>query len=123
MYVYPDIVAVCSQPEYATSDRDSLDNPQVIIEVLSPSTERYDRGFKFAQYQLQKSIREYILVAQDGVRIERFVRQPNDSWLLTVFADPAGEFTLDTIPVSVPMAAIYAGVEFPPASETGERQV
>ena len=85
-------------------------NPQVVIEVLSPSTENYDRGFKFAQYQLQASIREYVLVSQDAVRIERFVRQSNNSWLLTIFADPNGEFSLGTIPACMAMADVYRGV-------------
>lgn len=112
-FVYPDIVLVCGPAEYSELDRDSLVNPQVVIEVLSPSTEGYDRGFKFTEYQLQPSIREYVLVSQDRMRVERFVRQPDESWLMTAFSDPAGEFSLKTVPVSIPMAAIYAGVEFP----------
>jgi Uma2 family endonuclease len=61
MFVYPDIVLVCDPPQYSELDRDSLVNPDVVVEVLSPSTEGYDRGFKFAQYQLLPSIREYVL--------------------------------------------------------------
>jgi Uma2 family endonuclease len=113
MFVYPDFLVVCDPPRYSTLDRDSLVNPGVVVEVLSPSTEGYDRGFKFAQYQLLPSIREYVLVSQDRARIERFVRQPNDRWELTVFADPAGEFAFETVPVSIPLTAVYAGVEFP----------
>jgi Uma2 family endonuclease len=113
MFVYPDFLLVCNPPQFSELDPDSLINPQVVIEVLSPSTEGYDRGFKFAQYQLLPTIREFVLVSQDRMRIERFVRQPNDRWELTVFADPAGEFSLETVSVSIPLAAIYAGVEFP----------
>lgn len=113
MFVYPDVVLVCDPPVFSELDSDSLVNPQVVIEVLSPSTEGYDRGFKFAQYQLLTSIREYVLVSQDRMRIERFVRQPNERWELTVFADSDGEFSLETVPVSIPLAVVYAGVELP----------
>jgi Uma2 family endonuclease len=113
MFVYPDIVLVCDRPVYSEMDADSLVNPQVVIEVLSPSTEGYDRGFKFAQYQLLPTILEYVLVSQDRMRIERFVRQPDESWVVTAFTDPAGVFSLKTIPVSIPLSAVYAGVEFP----------
>jgi len=115
MFAYPDIAVVCDPPEFATNDRDTLTNPRVIVEVLSPSTEKYDRGFKFAQYRQQASIREYVLVSQDEPLIERYVRQPDGTWVLTVFADPAGEFALSSAPARVPLADIYRGVEFPPA--------
>jgi Uma2 family endonuclease len=116
MYAYPDIVIVCDPPEFADDDRDTLTNPQIVIEVLSPSTERYDRGFKFAQYQLRASVREVIFVSQDTPRVERYVRQADETWVLTVFADAAGEFALGTppVPVRVPLADVYRGVEFPP---------
>lgn len=113
MFAYPDILVVCEEPQFAEADPNTLVNPQVVIEVLSPSTENYDRGFKFAQYQLQPSIREYILVTQDAVRIERFVRQSNNSWVLTIFTDSNGEFSLETIPARIPIADIYRGVAFP----------
>ena len=107
------IVVLCDPPEYDPDDRDTLLNPQVIIEVLSESTEKYDRGAKFRQYQQIPSLREYVLVAQDEPVVERFVRQPNGDWLLTTFADPAGELALTTVPVAVPLAEVYRGVAFP----------
>lgn len=117
MYAYPDIVIVCDPPEYAEDDPDALVNPQVVIEILSPSTERYDRGFKFAQYRQRKSIREYVLVSQDEVRIERFVRQPDDSWLLTTHTDPDAEFEFRTVPAKVKISAVYRDVDFDPAGD------
>ena len=75
MYAYPDIVIICGRPEFDPVDADTLTNPQVVIEVLSPSTERYDRGFKFRQYERQPTILEYVLVAQDQPLVERYVRQ------------------------------------------------
>jgi Uma2 family endonuclease len=85
----------------------------VVVEVLSDSTESYDRGTKFGHYRQVPSVREYVLVAQDRPQVERFVRQPDESWLLTIFADPAGFFTLATVQVSVALADVYRGVEFP----------
>jgi Uma2 family endonuclease len=113
LYTYPDLIIVCDPPQYAAEDRDTLVNPQVIVEVLSPSTERYDRGDKYAMYQGQPTIREVLLVSQDRVRVERFVRNPDETWTQTVFADPAGEFALATVPVRVPLADVYRGVELP----------
>jgi len=116
MYAYPDVVIVCDPPEFSDIDKNTLVNPQIVFEVLSPSTELYDRGFKFAQYRQQPTLKEYILVAQDAVRIERYVRQSDNSWLLTVFDDPTGEFVLATTPASLRMSEIYRGVEFPSES-------
>jgi len=111
-YSYPDIVIVCGKPEFSEIDPDSLTNPQIVFEVLSPSTENLDRGFKFAGYQHQPSLREYVLVAQDEARIERYVRQPNGTWNMTIFEGLDGTFALDSIPVEIAMADIYADVEF-----------
>lgn len=112
--VYPDIVIVCGAAQYSEADENSLENPRAIIEVLSQSTEAYDRGFKFAQYQLQLSIQECVLVSQDVMRIERFVRQPDNSWLLSVFTDPDRPFAMATVPATVPMADIYRDVPLTP---------
>lgn len=111
LYTYPDIVIVCGRAEFDPADADTLVNPQVVIEILSKSTEAYDRGTKFRHYQRLPSIREYVLVSQDRVRVERFVRQPDETWVLTTFEDPAGEFALATVPVRVPLSDVYRGVE------------
>lgn len=113
MYAYPDIVVVCDPPVFTPDDPNTLANPRVVIEVLSPSTELYDRGFKFAQYRRQPTLREVVFVAQDAVRVERYVRQPNEDWLLTTFDDPAGDFALGTVPARIPLADVYRGVELP----------
>jgi Uma2 family endonuclease len=112
LYTYPDLLIVCGTPEFEfDKDVDTLLNPQVIFEILSESTESYDRGAKFQQYWQVPSLREYVLVSQDKMLMERFVRQPDDSWLLTTFDDAAGDFTLATISVRVPLVDIYRGVE------------
>ncbi len=114
-FAYPDIVVVCGEPEDDPKDENCLANPRVVIEVLSPSTEGYDRGFKAAQYRRSPTVQEVVFVAHDAQRVERFTRQPDDTWLLTVFADPAGDMELASVPVRVPLADVYRGVTLPAA--------
>jgi Uma2 family endonuclease len=116
-YSYPDIVVVCGKPEFSDDKGDNLLNPTVLIEILSPSTESFDRRGKFRRYQKLESLKEYVLVAQDEMLVERYVRQESGSWLLTSFDDPAGEFALASVPVRVPLAEIYRGVELPAPPE------
>ena len=113
IYTYPDVVVVCGKPEFEDESRDVLLNPTVVIEVLSDSTEKYNRGTKFRHYQQVASVREYVLVAQDQPLVERFVRQPDGDWLLTTFSGISGHMELLTGPARVPMADVYAGVTFP----------
>ncbi len=114
LYTYPDIVIVCGEPEYSPEDRDTLTNPQVIIEILSPSTEGYDRGAKFRNYQQLRSLREYVLVSQDQVAVDHFVRQPDGTWVLTFLIGPDSEFALATVDARIPLRDIYANVDFQP---------
>lgn len=117
LYTYPDLVLYCGPPEYAPHDRNTLTNPAVVVEILSPSTAAYDRGPKFRQYQRQPTIQEVVFVALDVPAVEVFVRQPDDRWLLTTFVDLAGEFRLSTVPVAVPLADVYRDVTFPPPAD------
>lgn len=113
MYTYPGVVALCDPPAFEDDRSDTLLNPAVIIEVLSPSTERYDRGEKFAHYRRIGSLREYVLVAQDIRRIDHY-RRDGDSWVLTEVSDPDASLVLASLEVSLPLAVIYDRVEFPP---------
>lgn len=115
LYTYPDVVAVCGPREFADAQRDTLLNPSLLVEVLSPSTEAYDRGKKFAHYQQVASLREYLLVAQDEVRVEHYVRQGED-WLLSVATDLAATIRLPALDCTLALAAIYENVEFPAAA-------
>jgi Uma2 family endonuclease len=81
-YVYPDACVICEQPILEDEKRDSLLNPLLIVEVLSESSEAYDRGDKFRRYQAIPSFREYVLLSQTEPRIEVFTRQPDGAWLL-----------------------------------------
>lgn len=78
---YPDVVVVCGQPQFTDDALDTLVNPTTIIEILSPSTERYDRGMKFHNYRTIATLRDYILVSQDSHRIEHYIRQDGNQWL------------------------------------------
>jgi Uma2 family endonuclease len=82
-YTYPDIAVVCGPPKFADDQADTLLNPTLLVEVLSPSTEAHDRGFKFAQYRQLESLQEYALVSQTEPRVEIFRRQAPGEWLLS----------------------------------------
>ena len=111
LYTYPDVLIVCGDPTYDPADRDTLTNPIAIIEVLSPSTERYDRGAKFRAYQQIPSLIEYILVAQDEAVCERFARQGDGSWALVSFVGRDAVLSFTSIPARIPLADVYSGVE------------
>jgi Uma2 family endonuclease len=117
LYTYPDLVITCGQREYDPLDqkKTTLTNPTVLIEVLSPSTEAYDRGPKLGMYQRLDSVRAVVLVCQDRVSAEVYSRQPDGRWLHEVFDDPAGELTVPGLPVEVriPLADVYRGVDLP----------
>ena len=82
LYTYPDVVVVCGEPTFEDESVDTLLNPTLIIEVLSDSTEAYDRGGKFAHYRKLASLMEYVLIAQTKPHVEYYVRQPDNRWLL-----------------------------------------
>lgn len=116
LYTYPDVSVVCGKPLLADENQDVLLNPVVIFEVLSPSTEKYDRGLKFQLYRTNESLREYILVSQDSVRVEQYVRQDATTWTLHDYVSMNDELKMDSIGVSLPLHRIYDGVELEPLS-------
>jgi Uma2 family endonuclease len=116
LYTYLDIIILCDREEFEDDHFDTLLNPQVIIEVLSESTESYDRGAKFRHYQQIASLREYVLLTQDEAVCERFVRQADGTWVLSTMTGLNSELVLATVPARVPLADVYVGVEFPTAT-------
>ncbi len=116
LYTYPDIVAVCGEPRFEDEQFDTLVNPQLIIEVLSKSTESYDRGRKFAHYRTIETLREYVLVTQTECRLERFTRQEDGSWVYTECTDPYGEMELSSDACRLSLARVYHKVDFERAS-------
>ncbi len=111
---YPDVSVVCGELQVDAEDRDAITNPLVIFEVLSKSTESYDRGKKFDLYRQLNSLKEYILVAQDEPQVERFVRHDDGSWNLTVFKGLEAVLEFQTLPTVLPLSEIYDGVKFGP---------
>lgn len=110
-YHYPDVVAVCGAPRFEDSHVDTLLNPTVIVEVLSPSTEAYDRGEKFAHYRRLETLAEYVLVAQDKLRVEHYQRD-GERWVLTEISGLEGVLSLPTVGCEIPLREIYERVEF-----------
>ena len=113
LYTYPDIAALCGEPQFEDEHVDTLLNPSVIIEVLSPSTESYDRGAKFAHYRRMDSLQEYVLVSQDTPQVEHY-RRTGDSWVLTELSDLDAELSLASLDCNLALRDMYDGVPFPP---------
>lgn len=113
LYTYPDVIVVCGNSEFADDQSETLLNPTLIIEVLSESTQNYDRGQKFQHYRMLPSLREYLTVAEDAIHVEQWTRQPDGRWLLTEFSDPAAELSLESIDVRLGISGIYEKVELP----------
>lgn len=112
MYTYPDISIVCGEPRFEIEQLDTLLNPVVVVEVLSATTESYDRGAKFQHYRALESLQEYVLISQDSPRIERYARQDNDQWLLTDAAGLDAMITLDSVGCTLALADVYEKVDF-----------
>jgi Uma2 family endonuclease len=108
---YPDLVALCGEPELLDERRDVLLNPSLIVEVLSESTEAYDRGEKFALYRQLPSLQEYLLVAQDRVSVELFTRGMDGRWTLTDYRALSDCVRLASIDCTLALSEVYVKVE------------
>lgn len=111
-YSYPDISLVCGDAEFDGDSRDILLNPTVVIEVLSPNTERFDRGRKFQRYRELESLQEYVLIAQDSPHVERFARQDNGVWQLSEAHGLQASLSLTSIACVLRLAEIYEQIDF-----------
>ena len=116
--LYPDAMVICGQDIFAKGRTDLVTNPLLIVEVLSPSTEAYDRGRKFECYRALPSLREYILISQDQPQVEQFSRQPDDSWRISVHRGMGEAVTLATINSAIQLKELYAKVEWPEEGTT-----
>ena len=120
LWTYPDVMALCGEPKFETaSNPHSLLNPQVILEVLSPSTEVFDRGDKFARYRLLESLTDYVLVASERMSVEHFARQADGSWRFTEYRQGEDRLVLASVEAELPLAEIYERVTFPEAGFVG----
>lgn len=113
LYTYPDVVVVCGEPQFEDDVQDTLLNPTVIVEVLSKSTESYDRGAKFEHYRTLDSLTEYILVAQNSYHIDHYVRQPDAQWLFSEAKELEHVVGLSSIGCTLAVAELYDKVELP----------
>ena len=121
LYTYPDVLVVCDEPRFEDDSFDTLLNPTALFEILSPSTEAYDRGAKFGFYRQLDSLQEYTLVSQDCMRVERYLRQ-KEQWILTDFGKPEDVVDFTSINCELSLREIYAKVKFPPNIALRETQ-
>jgi Uma2 family endonuclease len=117
LYTYPDVTIVCGEPQFAVEDPETLVNPTLIVEVLSRTTEAWDRGGKFEQYRQRESLQEYVLVAQDRPHVERFARQADGQWLLSEVNGLDAVMALPAIGCELALAGVYYQVTFPATIE------
>jgi Uma2 family endonuclease len=120
LYTYPDVSVVCGPLQFDPLDvrRQTVLNPTLLVEVLSPGTEAWDRGGKFENYQRIDSLREYVLVASETARVETYLRQADGRWLYAAVAGLDAQARLESLGIDLSLADAYAGVTFPaPAAE------
>ena len=115
-YGYPDALIVCGPPRFdpAGPRETTLLNPRVLIEVLSESTEAYDRGLKFERYREIESFAEYVLIAADRPSVEVYRRQPSGLWTLQPYGGLGAAAAIESAGIELPLAEVYAGLDFPP---------
>ena len=118
LYTYPDVVVVCGEEQYLDTQKDTLINPVLLIEVLSSSTESYDRGQKFEFYRSIDSLQEYVLVAQDRVSVEVFRKNDEGHWVLYEADTEQGTIAMASIGCTLKLDDLYATVTFDAASTT-----
>jgi Uma2 family endonuclease len=112
LYAYPDVSVACENPRFVDNEMDTLVNPTFLVEVLSESTEAYDRGKKAEHYRQILSLREYVLVSQNGPRVEQYIRQENGDWLLRDTVGIKSELKLVSLNISIPLAEVFSKVQF-----------
>jgi Uma2 family endonuclease len=110
-YLYPDVMVVCEDD--ASGIRDMITNPTLVVEVLSPSSERWNRVGKFAQYRRVNGLREYVLVSQDEMRVEWFTRHDDGDWIYREANGPNGICQLEHLGIEIPLDSLYRKITFP----------
>jgi Uma2 family endonuclease len=113
LYTYPDLSATCEEAQYADSGADTLLNPTLVVEILSPSTEGYDRGKKARLYRDMPSLKELLLVAQDGYEVELHRRQPDGAWTINNAVGLDGSIELTSIGCTLRLGELYENVVTP----------
>ncbi|QTA84550.1 Uma2 family endonuclease [Desulfonema magnum] len=111
LYTYPDVMVVCGEEKFGDEKQETLLNPDVIIEVLSDSTESYDRGKKFENYRKLDSLREYVLISQNCRKIEKYARTEKRQWLLTESDEENPTIILESIGCELKLSEVYDKIE------------
>jgi Uma2 family endonuclease len=114
LYTYPDVLVVCGEPKFHDNRTDTITNPVLIVEVLSQSTEAYDRGAKASQYRTMDSLRELVFVAQLEPRVEMYRKRPANEWVLSEAAGLESTCRFESVDCELPLAGIYDQVAFTP---------
>jgi Uma2 family endonuclease len=117
LYTYPDASVICGPLEFSDQRRDTVLNPTLLVEVLSNSTEAYDRGKKFSHYRQIASLREYLLVSQEEARIERFLRNDDGTWTLTEAAGLEATLPLSSLDIEIRLGEVFDKVDFSAGAE------
>lgn len=112
LYTYPDVVVVCGEPEFEDDEVDTLLNPKILVEILSPSTERYDRIAKTSYYRTIDSLAEHLLVAQDEMRLEQYARQRDGQWLFSEYLSLDAVVNLASIECTLKLSDVYDRITF-----------
>lgn len=110
---YPDFVIKCPPEKYSEKDKNALTNPALVVEVLSPGSEKEDRGVKFEQYALIPELRDYLLVSQERILVEHYSRGENDTWILRRYNERADTIAFPHLEIEVPLDEIYDGLDLP----------
>jgi len=110
-YTYPDVVVTCGKANFEDAEVDTLLNPVVIFEILSDSTEAYDRGKKFQHYQFLESLAEYVLISQDAVRVEQYIRQSDKTWQYSQYQELGDLVKLESVNCELALKDVYVKVE------------
>ena len=108
---YPDVMVICGERQFHDGRRDVVTNPTLIVEVLSESTEAYDRGDKFRHYRSLDSLQAYLLLSQSRMQAELFIRQPDGTWMLSSDQEPSASIPLPMLEVELSLAEVYDKVE------------
>ena len=111
LFTYPDISIICGEIETTDDKFDTITNPSVIIEILSPSTRDYDIGKKFYLYRDIQSLKEYILIDSEKITVEKYIRNNDNSWLLTEYKSIEDSFSIETVGLEMQLSDVYFGVK------------
>ncbi|PSR56156.1 Uma2 family endonuclease [Adhaeribacter arboris] len=108
LYTYPDVTIICGKPEFLDPQQDTIINPLIFFKILSPSTEKYDRGKKFMLYRSISSLQEYILIDSQYRLIEKYTRNSDNHWILTDYKQPEDNVIFNSIPYKLTVEEIYS---------------